>query len=468
MHLQITRKIRQIIFCVIAAVLVYETDDENLLLGISVFLSIVSFLTVRFSTAERAKRNKSWGMFYLSLAYIMLAIIFFDGYKWIIFISIVVFALADSIGALSGTFFSKKFFHITSDKKSILGSLTFASVFFFVLLLTGYSSDIFHGLDEKFVLHPNLYFVIAAVVISVIITVFEAISSKGAGNIIIPLVTAYFLYLFINQNNAGLLLDFMVGLILAAIVAGISYKVKFLTLNGSVATFLLAGFIFGLGGLKWSVPMLTFFILSSLLSKLRKKNNEEVETYFEKTGVRDYMQVIANGGLGGVLVILNSVNYNELYFLLYLSMLAAVCADTWATEIGTWRKTVTYNILNFQKTTQGVSGGISLPGTAGAFLGSFVISLSGVYWIHFDLVIYFILVLFAGVFGSLFDSFIGATIQAQNKCVVCKKVTERKLHCGEITKHFKGLIWINNDIVNMLAGLAGAGLLLLFKSLVKI
>jgi uncharacterized protein (TIGR00297 family) len=181
----------------------------------------------------------------------------------------------------------------------------------------------------------------------------------------------------------------LLGLFFAFIVAFISYKVKFLTLSGSIATFILAGLIFGLGGIKWSVPILTFFILSSLLSKLRKKKNEEVDAYFEKTGVRDAMQVLANGGIGGILVIIYSFHNSDLLYLLYIASLAAVCSDTWATEIGTWRKTNTYNILNFKPIPQGLSGGISLQGTLGAFAGAAVIAASGLLWNNLNLPTYF-------------------------------------------------------------------------------
>jgi uncharacterized protein (TIGR00297 family) len=214
--------------------------------------------------------------------------------------------------------------------------------------------------------------------------------------------------------------------------------------------------------------MMSFFILSSILSKLRKKINEEVETYFEKTGVRDYMQVIANGGIGGVLVILNSIYYSEIFFIIYLASLASVCADTWATEIGTWRKTTTYNILNLKLIKQGVSGGISLPGTIGAFLGALVIAVSGLAWINFNIVNYFFLIVFAGMFGSFFDSFLGATIQAQHKCVICEKTTEKVVHCGKKAEHQKGILWINNDVVNLLSGFSGVLIILILKSLVNL
>ncbi|MEW6652231.1 MAG: DUF92 domain-containing protein, partial [Bacteroidota bacterium] len=156
-------------------------------------------------------------------------------------------------------------------------------------------------------------------------------------------------------TNEFLLNSLLLGFFLAFVIVFFSYRVKFLSLSGSVAAFFLAGTIFSLGGIKWSVPILTFFILSSILSNLRKKKNAEIELFFEKSGVRDHYQVLANGGIGGVLVILNFFFPDEIFYLLYLSSLSAVCADTWATEIGTWKRTATYNILSLSPIEQGVS-----------------------------------------------------------------------------------------------------------------
>jgi len=249
------------------------------------------------------------------------------------------------------------------------------------------------------------------------------------------------------------------GFAIALVIVTLSYKVKFLTLGGSIATFFLAGTIFSLGGIQWSIPILTFFIFSSILSKLRKKKNAEIELFFEKTGVRDHFQVLANGGIGGVLVIINYIFPNQFFYLIYLSSLAAVCADTWATEIGTWKRTATYNVLNLKPIEQGVSGGISVIGTFGALLGSIAISLSGLFWNDLPLAQYFLLIVFAGVFGSFFDSILGATIQSQNKCNVCSKITERGIHCGKETNFHSGWEWINNDVVNFLSGAAGAAVI---------
>ena len=65
-------------------------------------------------------------------------------------------------------------------------------------------------------------------------------------------------------------------------------------------------------------------------------------------------------------------------------------------------------------------------------------------------------VVLAGFIGSFVDSLLGATIQAQYKCNVCSKITEKVFHCGEVTDLIHGKVWINNDFVNFVCTTSGA------------
>jgi len=248
---------------------------------------------------------------------------------------------------------------------------------------------------------------------------------------------------------------FLIAAICASVISFLSYKFKFLDKSGAAASFILGTTIFTFGQLKWSIPLISFFVFSSFISKIGNKNKTKFSTIFEKKSRRDSGQVIANGAIGGILVLVNSVYQNEVLYLLYIGSLAAVCADTWATEIGTMKETVTYNILNFQKAEQGISGGVSLNGTIGAVAGAFLISCSAVFWIHLNLIYYFCLIIFAGLLGSFVDSILGATLQAQNRCAICGKIIENKFHCGIRSSFHKGIKWMNNDAVNFIAGLTG-------------
>jgi uncharacterized membrane protein len=70
---------------------------------------------------------------------------------------------------------------------------------------------------------------------------------------------------------------------------------------------------------------------------------------------------------------------------------------------------------------------------------------------------HFLLITIAGLAGSLFDSFLGATIQAMYYCPADQKETEKHpLHtCGTQTIHIRGWEWLNNDWVNFACGAFG-------------
>ena len=258
---------------------------------------------------------------------------------------------------------------------------------------------------------------------------------------------------FIQSEN--LLINFFIGIILSIAVSVFSNRLKLLTTSGIIATFLLALIIYSLGTWQWTLPIVTFFVLSSLISKLRKNRNAEVEKYFEKSEQRDYLQVLANGGLAGVLVLINYFQPSELLYIIYVSIVASVCADTLATEIGTLIKTKTVDVLSFKEINQGISGGISIRGIFASIIGASVIAATSLPWIESNYQINFIIITFAGFAGSITDSVLGSSLQAQYKCTVCNIVTERKIHCKKETNLVKGFRWINNDAVNFGAGISG-------------
>ncbi len=271
-------------------------------------------------------------------------------------------------------------------------------------------------------------------------------------------------YIFYAPNDTAI--NFFAGAIFAAAVCFISIIFRFLTLSGALSAFLLAVPIFGFGGIKWSLPILTFFSLSSILSKYREYRNPELKNIFAKSGRRDHMQVFANGGIAGLLVIINRFFFkgdSELIYAVFVSSLAAACADTWGTEIGTLFKKKTLSILNFRTVNPGSSGGISVPGTLGAAAGALIIALSSLFWVNQNIFNYIFLISAAGISGSIADSILGASVQRKNICAVCRKFTENLEHCGATVKHYSGFKWFSNDAVNFCCSISGALFTLFIK-----
>jgi uncharacterized protein (TIGR00297 family) len=249
-------------------------------------------------------------------------------------------------------------------------------------------------------------------------------------------------------------MQILYGFLLAVIVAYLAYRAHSLNRSGAVGATIVGTVIFGLGGWSWAILLMVFFITSSGLSRAFKNRKRGLDEKFSKGHERDAGQVFGNGGLATFFAALHAF-YPEsiLPWIGFAVSLAAVNADTWATELGVLNPTRPRMITNLGKRVEkGTSGGISLLGTIASLLGAAVIALPAVFLspvgpLHLDS---FFLISLAGLAGSLFDSFLGATVQAMFYCPKDEKETEKHpLHtCGTPTVHIRGWKWLDNDWVN--------------------
>lgn len=261
-------------------------------------------------------------------------------------------------------------------------------------------------------------------------------------------------------------MQLLLGFLLALLIAFLAYKARSLNKSGAIAAAFTGTIIFGVGGLSWAILLLTFFITSSALSRSFKKRKAKLEEKFSKGHERDAGQVFGNGGIATFFAALHYFYPNEPWVWIgFAASLAAVNADTWATELGVLNPNPPRMITNLTKVVEkGTSGGISLVGTIASLSGSaliaFLASLLTGNWSIFPLIT------LAGLAGSLFDSLLGATVQAMYYCPTDQKETEKHpLHtCGTETVHIRGWTWLNNDLVNFSCGAFGVvvGLGLLF------
>jgi uncharacterized protein (TIGR00297 family) len=245
-------------------------------------------------------------------------------------------------------------------------------------------------------------------------------------------------------------MQLLIGFALAIIVAYLAYRARSLNRSGAFAATIVGTIVFGVGGWQWAVLLLIFFITSSGLSRLFKKRKQGLDEKFSKGHERDAGQVFGNGGLATAFVLVH-VLYPEssIGWVGFAASLAAVNADTWATELGVLNPTHPRLITDLRKRVEkGTSGGVSLSGTFASLLAASAIALpAAVFANDWSLIIPIIL---AGLAGSLFDSLLGATAQAMYYCPTDKKETEKHpLHtCGTQTVHIRGWKWLNNDWVN--------------------
>ena len=255
-------------------------------------------------------------------------------------------------------------------------------------------------------------------------------------------------------------MQIFIGILLGFLVSLIAWRLGSLSRSGAWAAAITGSLIFGLGGLPWAAMLLTFFISSSALSKAFKWRKTAVNEKFSKGSQRDWEQVLANGGLGTLLVIFYTLFPEEpIIWFAYAGAMASVNADTWATELGVLNPHRPRLITNGQPVEPGTSGGISLYGTLATIGGAALIGLVGAAFSpvggRFSLIL---AATFGGTCGSLFDSLLGATVQTIYRCPQCNKETERHpTHtCSTETIQIRGWNWLNNDLVNLLASIVGA------------
>jgi uncharacterized protein (TIGR00297 family) len=258
-------------------------------------------------------------------------------------------------------------------------------------------------------------------------------------------------------------IQLLIGLILSGVLALISVRFKALSRSGGIGMIIVGTIVFGFGGIAFAVPVVFFFISSSLVSLAKSPSKNVAMLIFDKTGPRDIRQVLANGGIAAVCVVIYFITANPVWFFPYVASLSAAAADTWATELGTLSRRRPVSIVTLKSVEPGLSGGVTLLGLIAAAAGSSAVTLSGLVAILISGGItgyaakFWLMCINAGLAGSILDSILGGSIQGLYRCPLCDRITGRKKHCGDYSVLVRGSRFINNDMVNLLSVLFAAG-----------
>lgn len=234
-------------------------------------------------------------------------------------------------------------------------------------------------------------------------------------------------------------------------VAAVAYRRQTLTVDGALGAAAVGCVVFERGGLPGAAALLAFFASSSGLSRVGESHKKSSPLAQAKGARRDIWQVLANGGAATLSIGLGQPRA-------FVGALAAAGADTWATELGLLARNPPRLITTWQPVQAGTSGGITPEGLLASVGGACAVGLAwsalGGGWRNL------LLAAFAGTCGSLVDSFLGATLQAEYHCPRCDVATEVAVHavCGQRTELVHGQRWATNDAINALATLSGAAI----------
>lgn len=380
---------------------------------------------------------KSMGIVYFPLAFLILILIF-PGHedRYLIVGPMGFLTLADAMATLVGVKYSRSYFVMTGERKSIIGTTAFMVVgllWMVVMKLLGFQSASDWG----------SYLIISAVITAMVAGV-EIMGSKGRDNLYVPLITALLLWSFSKSPVPLVASQLAAWSLIFTVGAYLAWKFGLLAPSGAVSAVLMGLGIVCFGNFSL-LPILVFFISGSLLGKLPGRVSSD-----PKDGrPRDVYQVVSNGGIALVLAYINSVVHHPALPLLYLVSVAVSSSDTWSSELGQRLGARTLDLRTFRAGARGLSGCISLPGVVAGVAGAALIALFAGDWNKA------LLIFGAGIAGGWLDSILGAWFQARFR------TTSGLSDTGEGTP-VSGLLTVSNDVINVSANALTTGLVALW------
>ena len=219
----------------------------------------------------------------------------------------------------------------------------------------------------------------------------------------------------------------------------------------------MVGFLHFFISIKFGILLIGFFLTSSKLTKVGSEKKKIIDSAFLDGGQRNHLQVFANSFSGLLPCILyyyyfghNMSNAPLSHFLhgAILGHYGCCAGDTWSSELGVLSLKHPVLITTFNVVPVGTNGGISVVGTLAALCGGLCM---GIILFLFDYSYLYILYgSLAGLFGSLLDSLLGATLQYSGWNEDTKKVENRP---NKNLKLISGVDLLSNGQVNFLSAL---------------
>lgn len=250
------------------------------------------------------------------------------------------------------------------------------------------------------------------------------------------------------------------GLLASAAMAAAAVVRGSLSRAGGIAAVVVGTTVYAGGGPFWFTSLLVFFLTSTLLGRVGARQKAAAKREFAKSDRRDAWQVVANGGVAAACAIAFGVTAHPVWAAAFVGALAAANADTWATELGVLSRREPWLLLTFQRVARGTSGAVSPAGLAASVGGAVAIGIAAAAApaaYHVAPASLLVAALVGGIAGSLSDSLLGATLQAGFHCPTCRRRSESPEHaCGTRAARVRGLAWLDNDGVNLVATATGA------------
>ena len=425
--------------------------------GVSIHLLIINVMAcialgvIAFGglmkSVERTDTAKSYGLFYFGLSTAIVAgIVVFVNADFYPLNGIAWFCLAFGDGF--APIFAKalkKYNTEVMPTKSIMGMLA-------VFLFSALSVIVF---NYAFSLGYSWLFMMSLACLSCLAELF---GKRGIDNFFVEFgVFGYLVMQYYGLVSTAL----SVAIIISLVVVVVSAKAKALSPSANAVSFVFLLICTFCGDWALMSMVLSLYVLAAITSKLTSKKYNEITNSKKIKSQRDAWQILANSVVAGIFAVLFYAYAKPIFLLCAIVAIGEEFADSMASDFGRLSKRQPVDLLRFKRMQTGISGGISLFGTAMALIGA-LIAVAIPYAFLTHEISWQLAVLVCGVafFGTFIDSAIGSGLQILYKCSVCEKLVESKTHCEEQAIYVKGISFVNNTVVNFISGVITSLILL--------
>ena len=422
-----------------------------------IVVNLVTLRGGRFQSMHATNRI-SYGTVYFPVAFVILALLFWHRDPVALQIGILLLAFADPIAASIGTRCGRTQFILWQDPKSPVGTVAMFAASF-ILPLIGLLVLV-PLIGETPLTLPVL--LLALIPMAALATLAEAQSFRGSDNLSVPLSAALFIFLF-RALGPGDYLPYLFWTAGSGVLLALAARVKALATSGALTAWAIGLLIYLAGGWLWVTPIVLFFLLSSILTRLSPSPAAASNPGTRHAGKRNLIQVIANGGIPFLIAAAFGIWGNDHLYIVFLAALAAATADTWGTEIGGWQKKPPRSIVTWRPVPKGESGGISLTGTLGTLVGAAALAGIGAL-LRPELVTFrhWLSITVIGFLAAAIDSLLGATVQVRYLISATGRIIENRAKTDLETVLHSGWWWLDNNMVNLVCTGSGAALGLLW------
>ncbi|PYQ31297.1 MAG: hypothetical protein DMF56_05185 [Acidobacteria bacterium] len=314
-----TRKLVHLGGGLIGLALPWLIESPWVVLILTASLSALFLLGERLDVMKSLHKveRKTRGSEYYPLAIWLVFVIAADR-KWLYLAAVLTLAVADACAALIGGSYGKHRYEVEDEYKSVEGSVAFFIVAFFATSLPMLFMTTL----------PRATCVLSALLVAMLVTIFEAISLRGTDNLFVPIAVVFVLQKITTKTVPHIAMQNVALIAIVIVVLLIAHRIEWFNAGGAL-TFIL--FLFATWSLgphfRWVVPVVIGFavlVIARVFIGRRDRRRLRV-TAVSRTVIVPFLFLLAA----------NTTSQFERFYPSYIAACAVVFAMIFATMINT-------------------------------------------------------------------------------------------------------------------------------------